>query len=379
MKRLFYYLLLMTVVTACAERTGIPRITKTFYGITLEGDTVTQYTLTNATGAQFKVIDYGCRVTNIIVPDKEGQMADVVLGYENLKDYETGRERFFGALLGRYANRIAGGEFMIDSVCYQLSCNESPNGHPGHLHGGIKGFDRVRWKATPFERHDTLGVVFVRRSPDGEEGYPGNLDCKVTYLWTPDNVWRIEYEAVTDQPTIVNMSQHCYFNLQGYDGGSVLNHIVQIDADSVTVNTPWYVPAAVEPVAGGPLDFRTPHSFAERADRPNEHMKLMGGYSANWILRNYNGKLRYAATVIDPQSGRRIETYTTEPGLLIYTGIGLSEKIVGKGGPQQKYGGLILETIHHPDTPHHPEFPSCVLRPHEKYRSVTEYRFSLQK
>lgn len=379
MNRFFYYLLLMTVVTACAKRTGTPRITETFYGITLEGDTVTQYTLTNASGAQFKVIDYGCRVTNIIVPDKEEKMADVVLGYENLKDYETGRERFFGALLGRYANRIAGGEFMIDSVCYQLSCNEFPNGHPGHLHGGIKGFNRVCWKATPIERHDTLGVVFTRCSPDGEEGYPGNLDCKVTYLWTPDNTWRIEYEGVTDQPTIVNMSQHCYFNLQGYDGGSVLNHIVQIDADSVTVNTPWYVPAGVESVAGGPLDFRTPHSFAERADCPNEHMKLMGGYSANWILRNYNGELRYAATVIDPKSGRRIETYTTEPGLLIYTGIGLSEKIVGKGGPQRKYGGLILETIHHPDTPHHPEFPSCVLRPHEKYHSVTEYRFSVQK
>lgn len=379
MNRLFYFLFLVVLATACTNRAATSRITTEFYGITREGDTVTQYTLTNASGAHIKVIDYGCRVTNIIVPDREGKMADVVLGYENLKDYETGNERFFGALLGRYANRIAGGEFMIDSVRYQLSCNESPNGHPGHLHGGTKGFDRVMWKAVTVERHDTLGIIFTRRSPDGEEGYPGNLDCKVTYLWTPDNTWRIEYEAVTDQPTIVNMSQHCYFNLRGYDGGSVLNHIAQIDADSVTVNTPWYVPAAVESVTGSPLDFRTPHRFAERADRPNAHMKLMGGYSANWILRNYDGELRYAATVTEPQSGRRIETYTTEPGLLIYTGIGLSEKIVGKGGAQQKYGGLILETIHHPDTPHHPEFPSCVLRPHEKYKSVTEYRFSVQK
>lgn len=381
MNKLYYCLLLVvvTVSAACTERTADSRITTAFYGITQEGDTVTQYTLTNASGAQLKVIDYGCRVTNIIVPDREGKMADVVLGYENLKDYETGSERFFGALLGRYANRIAGGEFMIDSVSYQLSCNESPNGYPGHLHGGVKGFDRVMWRAVPVERHDTLGVVFTRRSPDGEEGYPGNLDCKVTYLWTSDNTWRIEYEAVTDRPTIVNMSQHCYFNLRGYNGGTVLNHIVQIDADSVTVNTPWYVPAAVESVTGSPLDFRAPHSFMERADCPNEHMKLMGGYSANWILCNYNGELRYVATIAEPQSGRQIITYTTEPGLLIYTGIGLSEKIVGKGGPQQKYGGLILETIHHPDTPHHPEFPSCILRPDEKYESVTEYRFFVLK
>lgn len=379
MNRFFACLYLAVLVSACAECEVIPGVKTAFYGVTQGGDTVTQYILTNASGAQFKVIDYGCRVTNIMVPDREGKMADVVLGYENLKDYETGAERFFGALLGRYANRIAGGDFMIDSVRYQLSCNESPNGHPGHLHGGVKGFDRVIWKAMPVNCSDTLGIVFTRCSPDGEEGYPGNLDCKVTYYWTQDNTWRIEYEAVTDQPTIVNMSQHCYFNLQGYDGGSVLNHIIQINADSVMVNTPWYVPVSVESVVGGPLDFRTPHSFAERVTSPNEHMKLMGGYSANWILRDYNGDLRYAATVTEPQSGRQLETYTTEPGLLIYTGIGLSEKIVAKGGPQQKYGGLILETIHHPDTPHHPEFPSCVLRPHEKYYSVTEYRFTVQK
>lgn len=370
---------LVVLVSACSERAITPGVTTAFYGVTQEGDTVTQYTLTNASGAQFKVIDYGCRVTNIIVPDKEGKMADVVLGYENIKDYESGAERFFGALLGRYANRIAGGDFTIDSVQYQLSCNESPNGHPGHLHGGVKGFDRVMWKAEPIDSSDSLGIVFTRLSPHGEEGYPGNLDCKVTYFWTPENTWRIEYEAVCDRPTIVNMSQHSYFNLKGYDGGSILDHIVQINADSVMVNNPQYVPASVDAIAGGPLDFRTAHSFAERANSPNEHMKLMGGYSANWILRDHTGDLRYAATITDPQSKRQIEVYTTEPGLLIYTGIGLSAKIVAKGGPQQKYGGLILETIHHPDTPHHPEFPSCVLRPHEKYHSVTEYRFSVER
>lgn len=376
MNKYSYSLLLTTFTVSCTPRVTTPQIETSFYGITQQGDTVTKYALINASGACFEAIDYGCRVTSIVVPDQQGRMNDIVLGYENIKDYENGAERFFGALLGRYANRIAGGDFTIDSVRYQLSCNESPNGHPGHLHGGTKGFDRVMWQAVPIERDDTLGIIFTRRSPDGEEGYPGNLDCKVTYLWTPDNTWRIEYEAVTDQPTIVNMSQHCYFNLQGYNGGAVLEHIAQIDADSVTVNTPWYVPAAVEAVAKGPLDFRAPHSFLERANYPNDHMKLMGGYSANWILRNYDGTMQYAATITTPQNGRQIEVYTTEPGLLIYTGIGLSEKIIGKGGPQCKYGGLILETIHHPDTPHHLEFPSCVLRPNEKYHSVTEYRFS---
>ena len=173
MNRFFFCLYLAVLVSACAECEVIPGVKTAFYGVTQGGDTVTQYILTNASGAQFKVIDYGCRVTNIMVPDREGKMADVVLGYENLKDYETGAERFFGALLGRYANRIAGGNFMIDSVRYQLSCNGSPNGRPGHLHGGVKGFDRVMWKAMPVNCSDTLGIVFTRCSPDGEEGYPG--------------------------------------------------------------------------------------------------------------------------------------------------------------------------------------------------------------
>ena len=193
---------LAVLVTACAECGSSSGVKAAFYGVTQDGDTVIQYTLTNASGAQIKVIDYGCRITNIIVPDREGKMADVVLGYENLKDYEIGAERFFGALLGRYANRIAGGAFMIDSIRYQLSCNESPNGYPGHLHGGMKGFDRVMWKAMPINTPDTLGIVFTRRSLDGEEGYPGNLDSKVTNIWTSDNTRRIEYEAVTELPTI---------------------------------------------------------------------------------------------------------------------------------------------------------------------------------
>jgi aldose 1-epimerase len=374
MKRISYFLIFIFILSSCVHRAVIKT---SFYGVTSSGDSVKCYTLRNPSGAVFEAINYGCRVTRIIVPDKKHKMADVVLGYNNLEGYEHGGERFFGALLGRYANRIAGGKIMIDSVCYQLSCNESPNGHPGHLHGGTLGFDRVMWHGTTFQRRDTLGIVFMRLSKDGEEGYPGNLNCKVTYTWTPDNTWRIDYEAVTDKPTIVNMSQHCYFNLRGYNGGSILNHVAQINADSFGVNTPWYVPARIESVENGPLDFRQPHAFSERIAYPNEQMKMMGGYSADWLLRGYDGSLRYAATVSEPESGRQVKVLTTEPGLLIYTGIGLSDKVIGKGGPQHKYDGLILETIHHPDSPHHPEFPSTELRPGQKYHSITEYHFGI--
>lgn len=371
MKRI---LLLITILslTSCAHHAFIET---EFYGITSSGDSVMQYRLKNPSGAIFEAINYGCRVTHITVPDRNHKMADIVLGYNNLRGYEQGGERFFGALLGRYANRIAGGTFTIDSIHYQLHCNEAPNGHPGHLHGGEMGFDRMTWHASTFQKKDTVGIIFTRISKDGEERYPGNLNCKVTYTWTPDNQWRIDYEATTDKPTIVNMSQHCYFNLRGYNGGSVLDHELQIDADSFGANTPWYVPAKIEAVKDGPLDFRQPHKFNERIAHPNHQMKLMGGYSAEWILRNYDGSLRYAATLYEPELGRQIKVFTTEPGLLIYTGIGLSEKIVGKGGSQHQYGGLILETIHHPDSPHHPEFPTTILRPGQKYHSITEYQF----
>ncbi len=350
------------------------------FGVTREGDSVTLYRLTNSKGNVMEVIDYGCRVVRLCVPDRTGKTDDVVLGYDDLSGYENGGERFFGALLGRYANRIAEGRFTLDSVVYQLTCNEIPGGVPGHLHGGNKGFDRVMWHAEPFRVQDTVGIRFFRLSPDGEEGYPGNLECRVSYYWTPENTWRIEYTATTDKATIVNMSQHSYFNLKGEGGGTVLDNQLTIAADSMTPNTTTFVPRGeIVPVEGTPLDFRLPHTFQERIDQPNEHMKIMGGYSANWVLNNQTGKLSFAASLYESNSGRKLDVWTTEPGLLVYTGRGLSEKIIGKGGrPLQPYDGLILETIHYPNTPNNPHFPSCVLRPGEKYHSVTEYRFQIQ-
>lgn len=371
------FLTILVVLFSCSakEHSSIEVIP---YGVTSGGDTVTLFRLTNYSGASMEVIDYGCRVVKIIVPDKKGEFDDVVLGYDDIKGYETGEERFFGALLGRYANRISNGRFIIDSVEYQLSCNNIPNGFPCHLHGGDMGFDRVMWHGEPFEQNDTIGVRFTRLSPDGEEGYPGNLNCEVKYFWTPENTWRIEYRATTDKATIVNMSQHSYFNLKGQKGGTVLDNYLTVYADSITPNNAGYVPIGeIVPVAGTPLDFRTPHTFLERIDQPNEHMRIMEGYSANWVLNNQTGQLAKAAELSEPVSGRRLEVWTTEPGILIYTGRLLSEKIIGKQGrPLEKYGGLILETIHYPDTPNHPDFPSCVLRPGKEYHSVTEYRFA---
>ena len=348
------------------------------FGQTSTGDSVFLFRLTNPGGAFMEVINYGCRIVSLHVPDKNGKLDDVVLGYDNIEAYEFGPERYYGALLGRYANRIANGKFTLDGIEYQLPCNENPNGYPNHIHGGEKGFDRVMWQAESFQNKDTTGVIFTRISPDGEEGYPGNLYCRITYSWLPDNTWRIEYMAETDKPTIVNLSQHCYFNLKGQTGSTVLDNYLMVYGDSITPNNEAYIPrgeiVAVENTA---LDFRQPHTFLERIDQPNEHMKIMGGYSANWVLNSQSGKLAKAAVVYEPKSGRSIEVSTTEPGILINTGRGLSEKIIGKKGqPATQYGGLILETIHYPNSPNNPHFPSCALQPGETYRSITEYFFT---
>ncbi|GHU67287.1 aldose 1-epimerase [Bacteroidia bacterium] len=353
------------------------------FGTTSTGDSVSLFRLTNANGAYMEVIDYGCRVVSIAVPDKNGNLDDVVPGYDNIRDFETGEQRFFGALIGRYANRIAGGKFKLDNVDYQLTINNIPNGYPCHLHGGETGFDRVMWHAAPFQNEDTVGVVFTRTSPDGEEGYPGNLRCEVTYSWLPDNTWCIEYAAETDKPTIVNLSQHCYFNLKGENGGTILDHYLTVYSDSVTpCNEGYTATGEIVPVDQTPYDFRTPHRIIDRIVQPKESMKIFGGCSTNWIPANVNWVLTKPATraavLYEPQSGRTLEVRTTEPGLLIYTGQGLSENITGKNDQaMSKYGGLILETIHHPDTPNHPNFPSCVLRPGEKYYSKTEYLFGI--
>lgn len=365
-----------TILTACTSQ--ITNVSVEPFGTLSTGEPVTLYRLTNETGASMEVIDYGCRVVRICVPDRNGRIDDVVVGYGDITSFETGSERFFGALIGRYGNRIGNASFPLDGDTVYLTPNETLGGRPGHLHGGTKGFDRVMWQGEPLLEADRAGVRFSRLSPDGEEGYPGNLACTVTYWWTKDDVCRIEYEAATDKPTVVNLSNHTYFNLKGVDdGGYVMDHIMQVEADRYLPNDARFVPLGPsEPVEGTPFDLREPHRVDYAIDTPNEHLRTMRGFSVCWMLRSQTGELARAADLWEPRSGRGIELRTTEPGLLTYTGRLFSPKVVGKGGRAvEKFGGMLLETLHYPDSPNHPEYPSAVLRPGETYHSTTEFRF----
>ena len=363
------------LLAACAPRT--PDVTTEPFGTLSTGEPVTLYRLSNGTGSSMEVIDYGCRVVRICVPDRNGRIDDVVVGYGDITSFETGSERFFGALIGRYGNRIGGASFPLDGDTVYLTPNETLGGRPGHLHGGTKGFDRVMWRGEPLLEADRAGVRFSRLSPDGEEGYPGNLACTVTYWWTKDDVCRIEYEAETDRPTVVNLSNHTYFNLKGQNGGYVMDHVMQVEADRYFRNTAQYVPdGAMLPVEDTPFDMRAPHRIDYAIDTPDPQLQIMRGFSVCWVLRSQTGELARAADLYSPRRGRGVETWTTEPGLLTYTGRGLNERMIGKNGvPLEKFGGMLLETLHFADSPNRPDFPSTVLRPGERYRSVTEFRF----
>ncbi|MDR1720107.1 MAG: galactose mutarotase [Dysgonamonadaceae bacterium] len=377
MKRIYIVFVCCAMAALSACTTKVPTIERLSFGKLSTGEEVTLYRLKNGNGSSVDVIDYGCRIVRICVPDRNGVIDDVVPGYGNIRDFEFGKERFFGALIGRYGNRISNGSFMLDSLHVQLSRNEKLGEYSGHLHGGEKGFDRVMWEGEPVTEQNRLGVKFRRISPDGEEGYPGNLDCEVIYWWNKDNVLKIEYRATTDKPTIVNLSNHTYFNLKGADGGYIMDHILCVEADKYLPNTDHYVPkGTIEPVEGTPFDMREPHRVDYAIDTPNEHLQTMHGFSVTWVLRNQTGELAKAADLWEPRSGRGVETWTTEPGLLTYTGRGLSEAIVGKEGkPLEKFGGMLLETLHFPDSPNHPEYPSTKLYPGQTYYSTTEFKF----
>ena len=340
--------------------------------MTPEGEAIIRYTLRNDSGAEVQLTNYGAAIVSVKMPDREGRMADVVLGYKHPEGY------FFdgaasGKSVGRCANRIAFGQMTVEGKEYRLEVNNGVN----HLHGGTKGFDRVMWQAEPLVEADRAGVRFTRLSPDGEEGYPGNLACTVTYWFTKGNVWRAEYEATTDRPTIVNLSNHTYFNLKGQNGGYVMDHVMQVEADRYFRNTAQYVPdGAMLPVEDTPFDMRAPHRIDYAIDTPDPQLQIMRGFSVCWVLRSQTGELARAADLYSPRSGRGVETWTTEPGLLTYTGRGLNERMIGKNGvPLEKFGGMLLETLHFADSPNRPDFPSTVLRPGERYRSVTEFRF----
>jgi aldose 1-epimerase len=346
------------------------------FGTTTDGTPVDMHTLTNANGMQVRLIDYGATITSIRVPDRDGRYADVVLGFDSLAQYET-KSPYFGATVGRYANRIANGRFALDGTSYQLPVNNAPN----TLHGGPRGFDKRVWHAEPFRTDTTSGVVFTRISADGEEGFPGTMHVVVTYTLTADDALRMEYEAATDRTTIVNMTNHAYFNLVGAGKGDILGHVLQIPSSRFTPVDSTLIPTGeIRSVAGTPLDFRQPTPIGARIDDDYEQLRIAGGYDHNWIIDGAGDSLALAARVYEPTSGRVLEVYTTEPGVQFYTGNFLDGSITGK--VEHRYGhrsALTLETQHYPDSPNHPDFPSTVLRPGETYRTQTVYRFSVRK
>jgi aldose 1-epimerase len=336
------------------------------FGTMPDGQKVNLYILTNPNGMKAEITNYGAILVSLSVPDKNGEFADITLGYDHLDGYlkET---PYFGATVGRYANRIKDGKFTLNGVEYSLAQNDNNN----HLHGGIKGFDKRVWDASPFEKQDSAGIKFSYLSPDGEEGYPGNLSCTVTYTLTKNNELKIDYEAQTDKATPVNLTHHSYFNLQGQGTGDILDHILYINADQYTPNDEELIPTGgIASVKDTPLDFTSPTAIGERINQ------VPGGYDHNFILNGEQGSLRLAAKVSEPDKGRVMEIHTTEPAIQFYTGNFLDGSLTGKSGKiYEKHFGFCLEPQHFPDSPNHPSFPSTILEPGEKYTKTTLFRF----
>jgi aldose 1-epimerase len=345
------------------------RIQEIDFGKTPDGTPVQLYVLRNANGMTAKIMNYGAILTELDVPDKNGKLGDVVLGFDDLKGYLAGHP-YFGATVGRVANRIAKGKFTLDGKEYKLATNNGPNA----LHGGIKGFDKVVWKAEPKNLGDALSVQFTYHSPDGEEGYPGNLTAVVTYTLTDKNELRIDYKATTDKATPVNLSNHSYFNLAGPGSGDILGHELMLAADRYTPVDDTLIPTGrVEPVKGTPLDFTKSETIGARIDQLKGEP---GGYDHNFVLNSGGKSLALAARVVEPKTGRVMEMLTTEPGVQFYTGNFLDGTVKGRGGVYKKHQGFCLEAQHFPDSVHHDNFPSTILRPGKTYTQTTVYRFS---
>lgn len=347
------------------------------FGLLPNQTPVQLFTLTNANKMVIKITNYGGIVTSIQVPDKNGHLGEVNLGFEKLEDYLS-EQPFFGAIIGRYGNRIAKGKFSIDDTEYTLATNNAEN----HLHGGHKGFDKMVWQAAPFENKETCGLILKYLSKDGEEGYPGNLACSVTYTLTANNALEISYQATTDKDTVLNLTNHCYFNLK--DGGKTdcLDHQMQIFADAFTPVDKSVIPTGIiQSVKRTPFNFLKPKKIGERIERNNAQLKIGNGYDHNFVLnKKVKGNLEKVAKVVETESGRILEVWTTEPGIQFYTANWLDGSLTGhEGRIYQKRSAFCLETQHFPDSPNQAHFPSPLLRKNETYTSRTIYRFSVSK
>jgi aldose 1-epimerase len=363
--------LLLFMVTA----EGKPTIVKKEFGKTADGKAVEIYTLTNSRGAEAAIITYGGAVVSLKVPDKSGKLGDVVLGYDSIAAYEK-HTAFFGALIGRYGNRIGKGKFSIDGKEYSLATNNGEN----HLHGGVRGYDKVVWKARPSTDSAGANLELSYLSPDGEEGYPGTLNIKVVYTLTENNELKIVYSATTDKATVVNLTHHSYFNLAGAGNPSILDHVLTLNASRFTQTDAGSIPnGELRSVRGTPFDFTKPHSIGERIQDNDEQLKFGKGYDHNWVLDKKGKALTLAATVYERTMGRVMEVLTTEPGIQFYSGNFLDGSIKGKN--EQEYphrSGFCLETQHYPDSPNKKNFPSTLLKPGQRYSQTTIYKFSVR-
>jgi aldose 1-epimerase len=342
----------------------------------VQGNAVTLYTLTNSNGLEVRATNFGGIIVSVRTPDKQGRMDDIVLGFDDLQGYLDNKP-YFGAIIGRYANRIAAARFTLDGVQYSLAANDGPNS----LHGGIKGFNKVVWSAEPFENSTGVGLMFTYTSKDGEEGYPGNLRAKVTYTLTDQNELTFDYEATTDKATPVNLTQHSYFNLAGDGRGDILGQELTLNADRFTPVDKNLIPTGeLRAVKNTSLDFTKSTTIGSRINDKDEQLVLGHGYDHNFVIHRTGPGPVLAAHLREPQTGRVLEIYTTEPGVQFYSGNFLDGTTTGKQGHVYKQRfGLALETQHFPDSPNHPEFPSTILRPGQVYQSRTVYKFSVEK
>ena len=346
--------------------TGLSSVQVEAYGVTQEGRTVNEFTLTNRQGAVARFINYGGILTELWMPDRDGSLADVVLGFDNLAQFEA-ENHYFGSITGRVANRIERGRFSLDGQTYQLAINNAPN----HLHGGIKAFDRVVWQGEQVHRQNGPAVRFSYLSPNGDEGYPGNLTVSVTYQLTHDNALRIEYEATTDQATPVNLTNHTYFNLAGHTSGPIYSQTLRLHSATYTEFDPVQIPTGrVLSVAGSPLDFTKATPIGSRMDQ------VGAGYDQNFVIDAADGSLLPAAEALDPSSGRFMEVLTTQPGVQLYTGNHFEQVIGKESAVYGQHQGFCLETQNFPNAINHDDFPTSVLRPGAIYSHTTEYRFS---
>ena len=374
MKRLCMAVMAMCLLLSCGEKreeATLSGLMKSDFVSEVEGKPTALYVLKNKNGAEACITNYGGRLVSVMVPDKNGKMTDVVLGYDNIGQYVQS-DGNYGALIGRYGNRINQGKFTLDDIEYTL-----PQNNGAHcLHGGPQGYHARMWDAKQLN-DQALELTYL--SKDGEAGFPGNLDIKVTYTLTDDNAVGIKYEATTDKKTVVNLTNHSYFNLSGVPGSDVLDQLVIINADNYTPVDSTLIPVGISPVDGTPLDLRTPVAIGKQINDPFQQLQFGRGYDLNWVLNTNGDKNVLAAKAYSPTSGIALEVYTNEPGIQFYTGNFMDGKDTGKHGVLYPHrGALCLETQHYPDSPNHPDFPSVVLNPGEKYLSECIYKFTVE-